>query len=257
MCGRVAQYRGPMEYASLLKIDWTKSLPRELPNTPPHYNGAPGQDYLIARSHPETHDTTLDLIRWGLLPSWAKDQKIAWKLINARAETVASTPAFKTAFAKRRCLVPVDGFYEWKKAGEEKHPYLIGMATGEPFTLAGLWENWKDPATGEWIRTFTIITTDANELVSELHDRMPVVIGPEDRNLWLNGEDPQELQALLRPFPSELMTMRPVSMKVNSPKNDNPDLLAPVDDDDPVRDRGSGVERANEGVPERKPANSE
>src|SRR5215212_377206 len=131
------------------------------------------------------------------------------------------------------------------------------MANGEPFTLAGLWENWKDPASGEWIRTFTILTTDANELVGELHDRMPVVIGLEDRDLWLNGEDPQELLQLLRPYPSELMTMRPVSMRVNSPKNDNPDLLAPVDDDDPVRDRGSGVERANEGVPERKPANSE
>jgi putative SOS response-associated peptidase YedK len=123
------------------------------------------------------HDTILDLIRWGLLPFWAKDQKIAWKLINARAETVATAPAFKKAFAKRRRLVPVDGFYEWKKVGKEKRPYLIGMANGEPFTLAGLWENWKDPASGEWIRTFTIITTDANDLVCELHDRMPVVIG--------------------------------------------------------------------------------
>jgi putative SOS response-associated peptidase YedK len=127
--------------------------------------------------HPEAHDTILDLIRWGLLPFWAKDQKIAWKLINARAETVATAPAFKKAFAKRRRLVPVDGFYEWKKVGKEKRPYLIGMANGEPFTLAGLWENWKDPASGEWIRTFTIITTDANDLVCELHDRMPVVIG--------------------------------------------------------------------------------
>ena len=141
MCGRVAQHQGPVEYGSMLKIDWTKNLTRDLPNAPPHYNGAPGQDYLIARSHPETGDTTLDLIRWGLLPSWAKDQKIAWKLINARAETVATAPAFKKAFAKRRCLVPVDGFYEWKKVGKEKRPYLIGMATGEPFTLAGLWEN--------------------------------------------------------------------------------------------------------------------
>src|SRR5215217_7894424 len=127
----------------MLKIDWTKTLSPGLPNTPPHYNGAPSQDFLIARSHPETRDTTLDLIRWGLLPSWAKDQKIAWRLINARAETVATASAFKQAFAKRRCLVPVDGFYEWKKVGKEKRPYLIGMANGEPFTLAGLWENWK------------------------------------------------------------------------------------------------------------------
>src|SRR5918998_3542619 len=179
MCGRVAQTKNPVEYGSMLKIDFTRGIP----NAPPHYNGSPGQDYLIARSHPETGDTTLDLIRWGLLPSWAKDQKISWKLITARAETVATAPAFKKAFASRRCLVPVDGFYEWKKVGKEKRPYFIGMATGEPFTLAGLWENWKDPGSGEWIRTFTIITMEANELVRELHDRMPVVIGAEDRDV--------------------------------------------------------------------------
>src|SRR5215212_4509939 len=123
------------------------------------------------------------------------------------------------------------------------------MASGEPFTLAGLWENWKDPATGEWIRTFTIITTDANELVGELHDRMPVVIAPEDRDRWLNGEDPQELQELLRPYPADRMTMWPVSRRANSPKNDDPDLLVGVDDDDLVRGRGSGIERANGGAP--------
>ena len=254
MCGRVAQHQGPVEYGSMLKIDWTKTLSRDLPNAPPHYNGAPGQDYLIARSHPETGDTTLDLIRWGLLPWWAKDQKIAWKLINARAETVATAPAFKKAFAKRRCLVPVDGFYEWKKVGKEKRPYLIGMATGEPFTLAGLWENWKDPASGEWVRTFTIITTDANELVRELHDRMPVVIGADDRDRWLNSADPQEL---LRPYPAELMTMWPVSMRVNSPRNDDPSLLERVEYDGAERRSGSSVERANDGAPDRKPANSD
>jgi putative SOS response-associated peptidase YedK len=124
---------------------------------------------------------TLDLIRWGLLPSWAKDRKMAWKLINARAETVATATAFRKAFAERRCLVPVDGFFEWEKVGKEKQPYMIAMLDREPFTLAGLWENWKDPESGEWIRTFTIITTEANELVAELHDRMPGIIAPEDR----------------------------------------------------------------------------
>src|SRR5215203_27782 len=182
MCGRVAQHRGPVEYGSMLKIDWTKALSPGLPNTPPHYNGAPSQDFLIARSHPETRDTTLDLIRWGLLPSWAKDQKIAWKLINARAETVATAPAF------------------------------------------------------------TIITTDANDLVRELHDRMPVVIAAEDRDRWLKGEDPQKLLELLRPCPAELMTMWPVSMRVNSPKNDEPSLLERVDYD-AERSLGSNVGR--------------
>jgi putative SOS response-associated peptidase YedK len=231
---------------------WTKNRSGGLPNAPPHYNGAPGQDYLIARSHPETKDTTLDLIRWGLLPSWAKDQKIAWKLINARAETVATASAFRKAFAKRRCLVPGDGFYEWKKVGKEKRPYLIAMADGEPFTFAGLWENWKDPSSGEWIRTFTIITTEANDLVRELHDRMPVVIGPDERDRWLNGPDPQEL---LKSYPSDRMMMWPVSMRVNTPKNDDPTLLERVEypDDPPAT---SDVKRVDEGEPTQEPINS-
>jgi hypothetical protein len=152
------------------------------------------------------------MIRWGLLPSWAKDRKLAWKMINARAETVTTAAAFKKAFEKRRCLLPVDGFFEWKKVGKEKRPYMIAMADGEAFTLAGLWENWKDPDSGEWVRTFTIITTDANELVAQLHDRMPVVIAPEDRERWLKGPNPKEL---LKPYPAERMTMWPVSPKLN------------------------------------------
>jgi putative SOS response-associated peptidase YedK len=134
MCGRVTQAKNPVEYGSMLKVDFTRGIP----NASPHYNGAPGQDYLIARSHPETKDITIDLIRWGLLPSWAKDRKIAWKLINARAETVATAGAFKKAFEKRRCLVPVDGFFEWKKVAKQKRPYMIAMADRAPFTLAGL-----------------------------------------------------------------------------------------------------------------------
>jgi putative SOS response-associated peptidase YedK len=201
MCGRVAQRRAPREYESTLKIDWTKGIP----NAPAHYNGAPGQDYLVIRVHPESEDITLDMIRWGLLPSWAKDRKMAWKMINARAETVTTATAFKKAFEKRRCLLPLDGFFEWKKVGKEKRPYMIAMADGEAFTLAGLWENWKDPESGEWVRTFTIITTDANELVAQLHDRMPVVIAPEDRERWLKGPNPREL---LRPYPTERMSGR-------------------------------------------------
>jgi putative SOS response-associated peptidase YedK len=247
MCGRVAQAKNPTEYGSMLKIDFTRGIP----NAPPHYNGAPGQDYLIARTHPETQDTTLDLIKWGLLPSWAKDRKIAWKLINARAETVATASAFKKAFQKRRCLVPVDGFFEWEKVGKEKRPYMIAMLDRQPFALAGLWENWKDPASGEWIRTFTIITTEANKLVAELHDRMPVIIAPQDHERWLKGPNPQEL---LKPYPADEMTMWPVSPKLNSPKNDSPDLLEPIANPDGA---GEPVERANEGAPQREPTNSE
>jgi putative SOS response-associated peptidase YedK len=247
MCGRVAQRWGPHSYASMLKVDLTS-----IPNAPPHYNGAPGQDYLVARVHPETQQMTLDLIRWGLLPHWATDRRIAWKLINAVGETVETKRAFKAAFKKRRCLLPVDGFYEWKKVGKQRVPYMIAMADGEPFTLAALWENWKDPETNEWVRTFTIITTSANELLGKIHDRMPVVIAPEDRERWIKGPDPA---GLLRPYPADLMTMWRVSQKVNSPKNDSPDLLDPVDDPD---EGGSGtVERANEGRPRSEPTNSE
>jgi putative SOS response-associated peptidase YedK len=248
MCGRVAQAKNPAEYGSMLKINFARGVP----NSPPHYNGAPGQDYLIARVHPETEDLTIDLIRWGLLPSWAKDRKIAWKLINARAETVTTASAFKKAFEKRRCLLPVDGFFEWKKVGKEKRPYMIAMADGQPFTLAGLWENWKDPDSSEWVRTFTIITTDANELVAKLHDRMPVVIAPEDRERWLKGPEPGEL---LKPFPAERMSMWPVSPKLNSPKNDSPDLLEPIEE--PEAPAEGDVVRANKGEPEREPTNSE
>jgi putative SOS response-associated peptidase YedK len=248
MCGRVTQAQAPREYESMFKIDWTRGIP----NAPPHYNGAPGQDYLVIRVRPEGEDFTMDLIRWGLLPSWAKDRKMAWKMINARAETVAKMPAFKNAFEKRRCLLPVDGFFEWKKMGKEKRPYMIAMANGQPFTLAGLWENWKDPDSGEWVRTFTIITTDANELVAELHDRMPVVIAPEDRERWLKGP---ERGKLLEPFPSERMTMWPVSPKLNNTKFDTPDLLDEVEEPDVSAD--GKVVRANEGKPEREPTNSE
>jgi putative SOS response-associated peptidase YedK len=230
----------------MLKVDFTRGIP----NAPPHYNGAPGQDYLIARAHPETDNITLDLIRWGLLPSWAKDRKIAYKFINARAETIATSSAYKKAFAKRRCLVPIDGFFEWKKVGKEKRPYMIAMADREPFTLAGLWENWKDPDSGEWVRTFTIVTTDANDLVATLHDRMPVVIAPEDRERWLKGPDPQEL---LKPYPSGGMTMWPVSPRLNSPKNDSPDLLDPVPEPDGPEEP---VKSTNEGDPKREPTNS-
>ena len=224
-----------------IRVDAQDDFTRGIPNAPPHYNGAPGQDYLIARSHPDTQDTTLDLIRWGLLPSWAKDRKIAYKLINARAETVATASAFRKAFEKRRCLVPVDGFFEWKKVGNQKRPYMIAMADRAPFTLAGLWENWKDPESGEWVRTFTIITTDANELAAQLHDRMPVVIAPEDRERWLKGADPADL---LKPFPAERMIMWPVSPKLNSPKNDSPDLLDQFDEPTASGSRSRGRTKA-------------
>jgi putative SOS response-associated peptidase YedK len=165
---------------------------------------------------------------------------------------VRTTAAFKAAYAKRRCLLPVDGFFEWKKVRKEKRPYLIGMADGEPFTLAELWENWKDPETSAWVRTFTILTTEANELVATLHDRMPVILAPDDRDRWLTDPDPADL---IRPYPADLMTMWPVSPEVNSVKNDRPELLERIPDE-PAPASGE-VERVNEAEPPCAPANSE
>jgi putative SOS response-associated peptidase YedK len=246
MCGRVVQAKDPTLYTHVLGGE----PERALPNTPPHYNGAPGQDYLIGRLNPKTGERSIDVLRWGLIPSWAKDRKIAWRMINARAETVQTAPAFKKAYSKRRALLPVDGFYEWKKVGKEKRPYLIGMADGAPFTLATLWENWKDPDSGEWVRTFTIVTTEANELVAELHDRMPVIIAEADRERWMADDNPADL---LRPYPAELMTMWPVSQQVNSVKNDGPELLERIPGDESA---SGGVERVNEAA-RNEPANSE
>jgi putative SOS response-associated peptidase YedK len=222
-----------------------------LPNAPPRYNAAPSQDLLVLRRHPDTGEKQLGLLKWGLLPHWASDRKIAWKLINARAETVAKIRPFRDAYRQRRCLIPVDGFYEWKKIGRVKQPFLISMKSSEPFTLGGLWENWKDPESGDWVRTFTIITTVANELVGELHDRMPLIIAREDQERWLN-EGPDDL---LRPYPAEAMTMWPVSTRVNAPKNEGADLIEPVElPAEPDAEDGR-IGRANDTAPE--PANSD
>jgi len=222
MCGRFFQYRSPQEYAEALGL----AVPEgNLPNVPARYNGAPGQDFLVVRRHPDTGGAVLGSLRWGLVPSWAKDEKIAWRLINARAETVATTNAFRAAYRQRRCLVPADGFFEWKRLGpKEKQPYAVGMEDLEPFTMAGLWENWKAPD-GEWLRTFAIVTTENNELLADLHDRMPVIVAPADRERWLAGDDPADL---LRSPPSEGMAKWPVSTEVNSPRHNHPGLLQRV-----------------------------
>ena len=150
-------------------------------------------------------------------------------------------------------MIPVDGFYEWKKIGNVKQPFLIAMQSGESFTLAGLWENWKEPATGEWIRTFTIVTTDANELVAQLHDRMPVIIAPADRERWMNPDEaPHDL---LRPYPAELMKMWPVSTKVNSPKNEGRELIEPITLSSEMNEDEREIPRANEATDQ--PADSQ
>jgi putative SOS response-associated peptidase YedK len=167
-------------------------------------------------------------LRWGLVPSWADDPAVGNRLINARAETVASKPSFRAAFRQRRCLVPADGFYEWQKQAGKKQPFYIHLRGGGPFAFAGLWERWQ--GADEPIESFTIVTTEANELVRSLHERMPVILPREAYKHWL---DPayaklEELQALLRPYPAEEMAAFPVSTRVNSPRVDDAACIVPV-----------------------------
>src|SRR5262245_5967973 len=170
MCGRYAITTAPEAIRRLFGIGG------ETPNFPLHYNAAPGQDLPVIRLHPESGERVLGMLRWGLIPYWAKDRKIAWKCVNARGETVKTAPSFRSAYKSRRCLVPADAFYEWKASGRTKQPYAIAMRHRQPFALAGLWENWKDPESGDWLRTYTILTTKPNELVARLHDRMPAIL---------------------------------------------------------------------------------
>ena len=222
MCGRVIQTSTPEAIRRLFDAI------APVPNAPPRYNGAPSQELMVLRRNPETGERTLQLLRWGLIPSWTKDAKGGRKPINARAETIATSPMFKAAYAKRRCLLPIDGFFEWKaiKGSKTKQPYALAMKDRSPFAVAGIWENWTRPDTGEAIRSFAVITCEANQLVNQIHDRMPVIITPTDYDRWLGLEiDPRDL---MKPFPVELMTMWPVSTRVNSPRNDDAALLDPV-----------------------------
>jgi putative SOS response-associated peptidase YedK len=217
MCDRYRRTTREEELARIYHI----SIPTQ-PDLPISYNIAPGQEVLAIRYNPETKQRSLDRLRWGLVPYWADDEKIAFKTINARAETVDSAHSFRSAFKKRRCLIPADGFYEWQKVIGGKIPCSIGMKDDSPFVFAGLWEGWRNPETDEWLRTCTIITGEPNELVSGIHTRMPVILPPETHDRWLFGEAGKEV---LRPFPAKEMQISRISTRVNKPENNDPGLL--------------------------------
>jgi putative SOS response-associated peptidase YedK len=221
MCGRVIQSSGPLYYAI---VDGLNVRDSRLHNYPPRWNAAPSQELLVIRRNYKT-----DPLRWGLIPYWCKDPAGGRKPINAKCETVSTLSTFRDAYRLRRCILPVDGFYEWKaiKGQRAKQPYAIAMKDGAPFGIAGLWENWRDPASAEWIRTFVVITTDANELVADIHDRMPAILAPSDYTRWLSDEpDPRDL---MRQFPAGLMRMWPISARVNKPENDDPSIIEPIE----------------------------
>jgi len=200
---------------------------RFLEEVGPRYNIAPTQTVIVVNDDGTRH---LAQMRWGLIPSWAKDPAIGNRMINARAETVATKPAFRVALRKRRCLIPGDGFYEWQQRGRTKQPFRIVLKNGEPFGFAGLWETWTSPE-GEEIQRCTIITTEANELLKPIHDRMPVILTREAEAVWLDPtiQDPERLLPLLMPYPTEEMEVYPVSAKVNNPENDGPECIKPLE----------------------------
>ena len=199
----------------------------DVPDFSPRYNVAPTQPVLAIRSRDGVR--SLSLLRWGLIPSWADSPAIGNKMINARADTVATKPAFRSAFKRSRRLIVADGFYEWQSVGKTKQPYFIRLKNDRPFAFAGLAEHWTKG--GETIDSCTIITTEPNELMAPFHDRMPVILRPEDYDAWLDPEcsDVSKLQPLLRQSPADEMVAYPVSAIVNSPRNETPQCVTPLD----------------------------
>ena len=221
MCGRFGQTASSAELAAAFEASWQCAEP-ELPR----YNVAPTQHVPILLSADGRR--VLDVFRWGLIPWWAKDASIGNKMINARAETVVEKPAYRSAFQRRRCLVPASGFYEWKKTPGGKVPHWIHPADGALLTFAGVWEAWRPAKDAEPVLSFTILTTTPSADVAQVHDRMPVVVAREHRDAWLGAETPaDELLPLLRPAPDGLLRMHPVSTAVNRPAFDGTELIEP------------------------------
>jgi putative SOS response-associated peptidase YedK len=230
MCGRYVSVSSPTILAERFQVEEVRAEDNE-----PNYNVTPRLEVpVVAESHGHR---TLDRVRWGLVPSWAKDLSIGDRLINARAETILTSNAFKRAFTKRRCIIPADGFYEWEKIGDRKvkQPWFIRRRDGEPLAFAGLWEIWHDPNDPDQehaprVRSCVIITTEPNDLMRPIHNRMPVVLPESAWAEWLDGEnhDTDRLHKLLVPAPADEFEAWPISTLVNKPANNGPELLEPA-----------------------------
>jgi putative SOS response-associated peptidase YedK len=223
MCGRFSLATPPDVLAQQFEIP-------EVPELEPRYNIAPTQDVPIVRVTDGAAPREMVLVRWGLVPWWADDPSIGNRLINARAETAATTPAYRDAFSERRCLVVADGFYEWRKENGRKQPYFIRLRSGGPMGFAGLWDRWRDKVKGDKLQSCTIVTTNASPTIRELHDRMPVIVPPVDYDRWL---DPtvhlrSRLKDILQPYPEGELEAFPVSTRVNRPENEGPENVEPV-----------------------------
>jgi len=220
MCGRYS-----LTKPEQLKADNRFHLDLFPANLTPRYNIAPSQPVsAILNQAPRE----LQFVRWGLIPSWAKDSTIGYRMINARAETLAEKPAFRRPLQRQRCLIPADGFYEWQRLDTRKVPHWITLTSGEVFAFAGLWDTWADPKTNTARTSCTIITTTPNKLLAPIHDRMPVILPRESEVAWLSdGLSPEQARALLKPYPATQMNASAVSTLVNSPSNDTPEVLKP------------------------------
>ncbi len=219
MCGRFAFYSPTEAAAALFGVEGSVDVE-------PRYNIAPTQ-YVAAVRNDADEQRELVMLRWGLVPFWAKDPSIGNRMINARAETVAEKPSYRNAYKHRRCLVLADGFYEWRRQGDAKTPYFISLASGEPFALAGLWENWTDKESGESLQTTTLITTDANDIMAPLHHRMPVIFEAATATDWLAGsKDLLDDVAKITPP----LQAWPVDRRVNNARNQGDDLVRPAGD---------------------------
>lgn len=223
MCGRYRQTRAHKRLEEHFSAEGEVEVS-------PRYNIAPSQPVVAIRQGTREPVRKLSNLRWGLIPSWAKDISIGYKTINARAETVANTPSFRDAFKSQRCLVPADGFYEWQRIGKTKQPYCFEMNGGDLFAFAGLWDRWTSPQ-GQVIESCTILTTTPNSLLTDIHDRMPVILNADDYDLWLDPafRDAGSLSEMLKPFDAALMNRYPVSNRVNQVRTDDADCARPVD----------------------------
>ena len=228
MCGRYGRRGDKQRIAEWMQTHDTNVF-EEVDETPiaPSYNVAPQSFQPVVRLNPDSGKRELIVMRWGLVPFWSKDGKAPFSTINAKSESVETSPAFREAWRRRRCLVPADWFYEWQRLDEKnKQPFAISQKDDAMFAFAGLWDSWKDKSTGQKLRTFTILTTDPNELMEPIHNRMPVILHPRDYDRWLASTAPALLPIdLLRPYPAEEMKAWKVSKAVGNTRNDNPSLI--------------------------------